>query len=106
MPYYNVVVLKQVQTNISRKSPVTGFQYVCLLHGPCRAGLRTTQAQTSLCSLIRAFVIRFLESYICKLDTVERTCNGFVLQMAHFYSRKIDCKEIPSKYYQMIPKSL
>ena len=36
----------------------------------------------------------------------ERTCNGFVLQMAHIYSKKIDCKEIPPKYYQMIPKSL
>ena len=36
----------------------------------------------------------------------QRTCNDFVLQMANFYSKKIDCKEIPPKHFQMIPMSL
>ena len=34
---------------------------------PVFVGLRTTKVQTSLCSLISAFVIRFLERTICKL---------------------------------------
>ena len=38
---------------------------------PVFGSLRTTQALTSLRSLISAFVIRFLESIICKLATGE-----------------------------------
>ena len=38
---------------------------------PVLGGLRTTQAQTNLCSPISAFVIRFLESIICKLAACE-----------------------------------
>ena len=37
----------------------------------CFRVLRTTKAQTSLCSLISDFVIRFLESIISKLATGE-----------------------------------
>ena len=40
---------------------------------PVFGGLRTTQAQTSLCirAVISTFVIRYLESIICKLATGE-----------------------------------
>ena len=37
---------------------------------PVFSGLQTTQAQTSPCRLIRAFVIGFMESIICKLVTL------------------------------------
>ena len=35
-----------------------------------------------------------------------RKCNSFVLQMAHFYNKKLIVKKSSPKYYQMIPKSL
>ena len=58
--------------------PFTMFSLVLhVAHGPrreknCFLGFaNTTQAQTSLRSLISAFVIRFSEIFICKLATGE-----------------------------------
>ena len=52
------------------------FLHVQALDGPrrektCLQGLRTTKAQTSLCSLINAFVIHLLESFISRLNMRE-----------------------------------
>ena len=51
-------------------------------------------------------LLRLTGSFINIPVKQKRTCNGFVLQMAHFYSKKIDFNEIPPKYHQMIPKCL